>query len=43
MRSTKPKDFRSIPSVAGGIARLAFARMRKAGKGTAAIFCLGQG
>jgi hypothetical protein len=37
MRSTKPKDFRSIPSAAGGIARLAFARMRKAGKGTAAI------
>jgi hypothetical protein len=37
MRSTKPKDFRSIPSATGGIARLAFARMRKAGKGTAAI------
>jgi AraC-like DNA-binding protein len=37
MRSTKPKDLRSIPSATGGIARLAFARMRKAGKGTAAV------
>ncbi len=37
MRSTKPKDFRSVPSATGGIARLAFARMRKAGKGTAAV------
>ena len=37
MRSTKPKDFRSIPSATGGIARLAFARMRKAGKCTAAV------
>jgi Arabinose-binding domain of AraC transcription regulator, N-term len=37
MRSTKPKDFRSIPSATGGIARLAIARMREAGKGTAAV------
>jgi hypothetical protein len=37
MRSTKPTDFRSISSATGGITRLAFAPMRKAGKGTAAI------
>jgi AraC-like DNA-binding protein len=37
MRFTTPKDFRSIPSATGGIARLAFARMREAGKPTAAV------
>src|SRR6266436_8893519 len=37
MRSSKPQDFSSIPSATGGIARLACARMREAGKGTAAV------
>ncbi|HEX3161490.1 MAG TPA: AraC family transcriptional regulator ligand-binding domain-containing protein, partial [Pseudolabrys sp.] len=37
MRITKPRDFRSIPSATGGIARLACARMREAGKGVAAV------
>ena len=37
MRSTKPKDFSSIPSATGLIARLAFARMREAGKDMAAV------
>lgn len=37
MRSTNPKDLRSIPSATGGIARLAIARMREAGKDTAAV------
>jgi hypothetical protein len=37
MRSTKPTDFRSISNATGGIARLAFAPMRKAGNGTGAI------
>src|SRR4051812_20649791 len=37
MRSTKPKDFSSIPSATGRIARLAFARMREAGKDIAAV------
>ena len=37
MRFTKPRDFRSIPSATGGIARLACARMRKAGKGMANV------
>src|SRR5258708_23989521 len=37
MRSANPEDFRSIPNATGGIARLAFARMREAGKGTAAV------
>jgi hypothetical protein len=32
MRSTRPKDFRSIPSATGGIARLACARLRELGK-----------
>jgi|SRR5258707_10289433 AraC-type transcriptional regulator len=37
MRSANPEDFRSIPNATGGIARLACARMREAGKGTAAV------
>ena len=37
MRSAHREDFGSIPSATGGIARLAFARMREAGKGTAAV------
>ena len=37
MRSANPEGFRSIPSATGGIARLACARMREAGKGTAAV------
>jgi AraC-like DNA-binding protein len=37
MRFTKPRDFRSIPSATGGIARLACARMREAGKGMANV------
>ena len=37
MSHTKPKDFRSIPSANGGIARLACARMREAGKGLEAV------
>jgi hypothetical protein len=39
MRSAKPKDFRSIPTATGAIARLACARMREAGKGIAAVLC----
>jgi hypothetical protein len=37
MRSSKPKDFRSIPSATGGIARLACARLREAGKSLEAV------
>jgi AraC-like DNA-binding protein len=37
MRSANPGGFPSIPSATGGIARLACARMREAGKGTAAV------
>jgi len=37
MNSTRPRDFRSIPSATGGIARLACARMREAGKGIANV------
>jgi AraC-like DNA-binding protein len=37
MRFTKPRDFRSIPSATGGIARLACVRMREAGKDPAAV------
>ncbi len=37
MRSSKPEDFSSIPSATGGIARLACARMREAGKGLEAV------
>ncbi len=37
MRSSKPEDFSSIPSATGGIARLACARMRDAGKGLEAV------
>ncbi len=37
MRSANPEGFPSIPSATGGIARLACARMREAGKGTAAV------
>ena len=37
MRFAKPRDFRSIPSATGGIARLACVRMREAGKGVAAV------
>jgi len=37
MRHIKPKDFRSMPSATGGIARLACARMREAGKGLEAV------
>jgi AraC-like DNA-binding protein len=37
VRFAKPRDFRSIPSATGGIARLACARMREAGKGVAAV------
>lgn len=37
MRPANPKDFSSIPSATGQIARLAFARMREAGKGMAAV------
>lgn len=37
MRSTRPKDFRSIPSATGGIARLACARLRELGKDVKAI------
>jgi len=33
MRSTRPRDFRTIPSATGGIARLACAQLRKQGKG----------
>jgi AraC-like DNA-binding protein len=37
MRSIKPNDFSSIPSATGRIARLAFARMREAGKDIRAV------
>ena len=37
MPSVKPKDFRSIPSATGGIARLACTRVREAGKGIEAV------
>jgi len=37
MRSTERKDFSSIPGATGRIARLAFARMREAGKDIAAV------
>ena len=37
MRFSKPRDFSSIPSATGGIARLACARMREAGKGMANV------
>ena len=37
VRFARPRDFRSIPSATGGIARLACARMREAGKGVAAV------
>ena len=37
VRFARPADFRSIPSATGGIARLACARMRDAGKGTGAV------
>jgi AraC-like DNA-binding protein len=37
MRFTKPRDIHSIPSATGGIARLACARMRQAGKGMANV------
>jgi hypothetical protein len=37
VRSTRPKDFRSIPSATGGIARLACARLRELGKDVKAI------
>jgi len=39
MRSANPEGFPSIPSATGGIARLACARMREAGKGIAAVLC----
>jgi AraC-type transcriptional regulator len=37
MRLTRPRDFSSIPSATGGIARLACAKMREAGKGMANV------
>ncbi len=37
MRYSKPKDFRSIPSATGGIARLACARLRELGKDVKAV------
>ena len=37
MRFTKPRDFQSMPSATGGIARLACARMREAGRGMANV------
>jgi hypothetical protein len=37
VRSARPADLRSIPSATGGIARLACARMREAGKGMANV------
>jgi hypothetical protein len=36
-RYSKPKDFRSIPSATGGIARLACARLRELGKDVKAV------
>jgi AraC-like DNA-binding protein len=37
VRFARPSDLRSIPSATGGIARLACARMREAGKGMATV------
>src|SRR3954454_16215666 len=37
VRFAKPSHLRSIPSATGGIARLACARMREAGKGIASV------
>src|SRR5437868_1200726 len=37
VRFARPADLRSIPSATGGIARLACARMRDAGKGMATV------
>ena len=37
MRSARPKDFRSIPTATGGIARLACARLRELGKDVKAV------
>jgi AraC-like DNA-binding protein len=37
VRVARPSDLRSIPSATGGIARLACARMREAGKGMASV------
>jgi AraC-like DNA-binding protein len=37
MRSSRPRDFRSIPSATGGIARLACARLRELGKDVKAV------
>ena len=37
VHSTRPKDFRSIPSATGGIARLACARLRELGKDVKAV------
>src|SRR5215467_8008739 len=37
MRFPKPESLRTIPSATGGIARLACARMREAGKDVAAV------
>jgi AraC-like DNA-binding protein len=37
MRFVKPRDFRSMPSATGGIARLALARMRETGKAVSAV------
>jgi len=37
MRSTRPKDFRSIPTATGGVARLACARLRELGKDVKAV------
>jgi hypothetical protein len=37
MRSAGPKDFRSIPTATGGIARLACARLRELGKDVKAV------
>jgi Arabinose-binding domain of AraC transcription regulator, N-term len=37
VRSTRPKDFRSIPNATGGIARLACARLRELGKDVKAV------
>lgn len=37
MRSTRPKDFRSIPSASGRVTRLACARLRELGKDVKAV------
>src|SRR3954468_22881451 len=37
VRVARPSDLHSIPSATGGIARLACARMREAGKGMAGV------